>query len=65
MTWGNHSRPIDRGEEVTWQRVGRPIVCAISTVDLHLKLMDTRGLNEGSLIILISTVDRESYNGRD
>ena len=26
----------DRDEEATWQRVGRPISRAISTVDLHL-----------------------------
>ena len=26
----------DRDEEATWQRVGRPIVRAISVIDLHL-----------------------------
>ena len=31
----------DRDEEATWQHGGRPIACAIVTVDLHLNQMDT------------------------
>ena len=65
MTWCNQSRPIDRDEEATWQCVGYPIARSISAVDLHLKSMDTRSLNRGSSIVLISTVDYESYNDRD
>ena len=44
VMWRNQSRQIDRDEEATWQRVGPLIARAISTVDLHLKSIDTRGL---------------------
>ena len=59
MTWRNQSRPINRDEEATWQRVGRAIVRAITTVDIHLRLMDTHGLNRSSPIVLILTIDRK------
>ena len=36
VTWRDQSRLIDRDEEATWQRVGRPIARAILAVDLHL-----------------------------
>ena len=39
------------------QRVGHPITRAILTVDVHLRSMDTRGLNRSSPIVLISAVD--------
>ena len=45
----DQSRLIDRIEEATWRRVGRPMAHAISAVDIHLNQMDTHGLNRGSL----------------
>ena len=54
----------DRDEEATWHHKEHPITREISTIDLHLNQWDTR-LNQVHWIVLISTVDCESYNGRD
>ena len=50
----------NRDEEATWQREERPIARRSS-----LKLMRIRDEIRVHRIVLISIVDRESYNGRD
>ena len=52
----------DRDKEAMWHHKECPITREISTVDLHLNQWDT-WLNRVHRIVLISTVDRESYNG--
>ena len=55
----------DRDEEATSHREKRPIARdPYQLVDLHLNWW-TRGLNRVHQMRLLSTVDRESYNGRD
>ena len=55
----------DRDEEATWHHEERPIARDPYQLLIFTYTIGTRGLIGVHRIILISTVDRESYNGRD
>ena len=54
-----------RGEEATWQHEKRLIKWRFKDRWSSLKIDGTRGLNWVHRMRLISTIDRESYNGWD
>ena len=55
----------DRDEEATWHHEERPIARDPYQPLIFTYSMGIRGLIGVNRIILISIVDRESYNGRD
>ena len=54
----------DRDEEATWHREERPIARDPYQPLIFTCSMGTRGEIKVHRIVLISTVDRKSYNGR-
>ena len=68
MAWSESSDQIainDRDEEATWHREERPIACDPYQPLIFTYLMGIRGKIKVHRIVLISTVDRKSCNGRD
>ena len=55
----------DRDEEATWHREERPIAGDPYQPLIFTYSMGTRGEIKVHRIVLILTVDRKSYNGRD
>ena len=61
----DHIAINDHDEEATWHREERPIARDPYQPLIFTYSMGTRGEIKVHRIVLISTVDRKSYNGRD